>query len=184
MQWERLHASAEYIPKGVVLINDEQVPTHMKTKYPKWTIFEENQRYEYVLDKCDYACAYLTMIWKKGTPGAQDEKRPRDCCDVGDEMLISWLKTDWKMDIVGSRNGEGKFGKRPIYSCRAHIATSFVPAAIVTGRAVFRGDLEIWGGRRIRVVISKCQVSSLIILHRNGISFFGQGLYRGPYRDI
>jgi hypothetical protein len=37
------------------------------------------------------------------------------------------------MDTLGSRNGEWKFGKRPIYSCRAHIATSFVPAAIVTG---------------------------------------------------
>jgi hypothetical protein len=88
------------------------------------------------------------------------------------------------MDTVGSRNGEGKFGKRPIYSCRAHIATSFVPAAIVTRRTVFRGDLEIRGGRGIRLVISELQVSGLIILHRNRISFFGQGLYGGPYRDI
>ena len=46
-------------------------------------------------------------------------------------MLIPWLKTVRKMDVVGSRNGEGKFGKNAIYSCRAHIATSFVPAAIV-----------------------------------------------------
>jgi hypothetical protein len=53
-------------------------------------------------------------------------------------MLIPWLKTVRKMDVVGSRNGEWKFGKRPIYSCRAHIATSFVPAATVT----FRADSE------------------------------------------
>jgi hypothetical protein len=39
------------------------------------------------------------------------------------------------MDAVGSRNGEWKFGKNPIYSCRAHIATSFVPAATVSSRA-------------------------------------------------
>jgi hypothetical protein len=45
------------------------------------------------------------------------------------------------MDTLGSRNGEWKFGKRPIYSYRAHIATSFVPAAIVSGRAVSE---EIW----------------------------------------
>jgi hypothetical protein len=49
---------------------------------------------------------------KKGTPGAQDEKRPRDCCDVDDGMLIPWLKTDREMDTVGSRNGEWKFGKK------------------------------------------------------------------------
>jgi hypothetical protein len=35
IQWERLHASAEYIPEGVVLMNDDQVPAHMTTKYPK-----------------------------------------------------------------------------------------------------------------------------------------------------
>jgi hypothetical protein len=35
IQWERLHASAEYIPEGVVPMDDEQVPAHMKTKYPK-----------------------------------------------------------------------------------------------------------------------------------------------------
>jgi hypothetical protein len=33
-------------------------------------------------------------------------------------------------------------------------------------------------------MISERQVSGLIILHRNRISFFGQGLYGGPYRDI
>jgi hypothetical protein len=88
------------------------------------------------------------------------------------------------MDTVGSRNGEWKFGKRPIYSCRAHIATSFVPAAIVTGRAVFRGDWEIRGGRGIRLRICEYQVSGLIILHRNRFSIFGQGLYGGPYRGI
>jgi hypothetical protein len=31
---------------------------------------------------------------KKGAPGAQDEKRPRDDSDVDDGMLILWLKTD------------------------------------------------------------------------------------------
>ena len=50
-------------------------------------------------------------------------------------MLIPWLKIVRKMDAVGSRNGEWKFGKKPIYSCRAQIATSFVPAAIVNSRA-------------------------------------------------
>jgi hypothetical protein len=88
------------------------------------------------------------------------------------------------MDTLGSRNGEWKFGKRPIYSCRAHIATSFVPAAIVTGRAVFRGDLEIQGGRGIRSTFCEYQVSGLIILHRNRFSIFGQGVYGGPYRGI
>jgi hypothetical protein len=33
------------------------------------------------------------------------------------------------MDTLGSRNGEWKLGKRPIYRFRAHIATSFVPGA-------------------------------------------------------
>jgi hypothetical protein len=37
----------------------------------------------------------------------------------------------------------GSLVERPIYSCRAHIATAFVLAARVTGREVFRGDLEI-----------------------------------------
>ena len=60
----------------------------------------------------------------------------------------------------------GSLEKRPIYSCRAHISTSFVPATIVTGRAVFRGDLEIQGGRGIQLAISELQVSGLIILHR------------------
>jgi hypothetical protein len=75
------------------------------------------------------------MMRKKGTPGAQDEKWPRDSHDVGGGMLIPWLKTVRKTDVVGSRNGEWKFGKNPIYSCRAHIATSFVPAATVNSRA-------------------------------------------------
>jgi hypothetical protein len=35
IQRERLHASVEYIPEGVVLMGDDQVPTHMTTKYPK-----------------------------------------------------------------------------------------------------------------------------------------------------
>jgi hypothetical protein len=33
-------------------------------------------------------------------------------------------------------------------------------------------------------VFSELQVSGLIILHRNKISIFGQGLYGGPYRGI
>jgi hypothetical protein len=37
----------------------------------------------------------------------------------------------------------GSLAERPIYSCRAHIATSFVLAVRVTGQEVFRGDLEI-----------------------------------------
>jgi hypothetical protein len=71
------------------------------------------------------------MMRKKGTPRAQDKKWPRDSHAVGGRTLIPWLKTVQKMDAVGSRNGEWKFGKNLIYSCRAHIATSFVPAAIV-----------------------------------------------------
>jgi hypothetical protein len=55
--------------------------------------------------------AYLISV-KNGVPGAQDEKRPRDCCDVDDGMLIPWLKTDREMDTVGSQNGEWKFGKK------------------------------------------------------------------------
>jgi hypothetical protein len=35
---------------------------------------------------------------KNGVPGAQDEKRFRDCRDVDDGMLILWLKTDREMD--------------------------------------------------------------------------------------
>ena len=53
-------------------------------------------------------------------------------------MLILWLKTVRKMDAVGSWNGEWKFGKNPIYSCRAHIATSFVLAAIVIPERIQR----------------------------------------------
>jgi hypothetical protein len=40
----------------------------------------------------------------------------------------------------------GSLAKRPIYSCRAHIATSFVLATIMIGREAFRGDCEILGG--------------------------------------
>ena len=46
------------------------------------------------LIKGEYAHAYLTSGMKKGAPEAQDEKRPRDCYDVDDGMLILWLKTD------------------------------------------------------------------------------------------
>jgi hypothetical protein len=88
------------------------------------------------------------------------------------------------MDTLGSRNVEWKFGKRPIYSCRAHIATSFVPAATVTGRADCRGDLEFQGARGIRSTVCESQVSGLIILHRNRFPIFGQGRYGGPYRGF
>ena len=116
----------------------DQVPTHITTKYPKSTISEDNTKYEHVLDKCDNAHAYLAMMWKKGALGAHGEKWPRDSHDVGGGMLIPWLKTARKTDVVGSQNGEWKLGKRPIYSCRAHIATSFVPATTVS----FRADSE------------------------------------------
>jgi hypothetical protein len=88
------------------------------------------------------------------------------------------------MDTLGSRNVEWKFGKRPIYSCRAHIATSFVPAATVTGRADCRGDLEFQGARGIRSMVCESQVSGLIILHRNRFPIFGQGRYGGAYRGF
>jgi hypothetical protein len=78
------------------------------------------------------------MMRKKGASGAQDEKWPMDSHDVGGGTLILWLKTVRKMDAVGSRNGEWKFGKNPIYSCRAHIATSFVPIAIVIPEQIQR----------------------------------------------
>jgi hypothetical protein len=99
-------------------------------------------------------------------------------------MLIPWLKAVQKMDTLGSRNGEWKFGKRPIYNCRAHIATSFVPAAIVTGRAYFRGDLVIQGGRAGRSTFCEFQVSGLIVLHRTRFPIFRQGRYGGPYRGF
>jgi hypothetical protein len=35
IQRERLHASVEYIPEGVMLMDDEKVPAHIITKYPK-----------------------------------------------------------------------------------------------------------------------------------------------------
>jgi hypothetical protein len=35
IQRERLHASAEYIPEGMMLRDDDQVPAHRTTKYPK-----------------------------------------------------------------------------------------------------------------------------------------------------
>jgi len=42
---------------------------------------------------------------KNGIPRARDEKRPRDCRDVDDEMLIPWLKMDCEMDTRSSWNG-------------------------------------------------------------------------------
>ena len=50
-----------------------------------------------------------------GAPGAQDEQWPKDSHDVGGGMLIPWLKTVRKMDVVGSRNGEWKFWKNTLY---------------------------------------------------------------------
>jgi hypothetical protein len=44
----------------------------------------------------------------------------------------------------------GSLTERPIYSCRAHVATSFVIAARVIGREVFKGDLEFSGGQGSR----------------------------------
>jgi hypothetical protein len=36
IQWERLHAGAEYIPEGMLKNDgDNQVPAHRTTKYPK-----------------------------------------------------------------------------------------------------------------------------------------------------
>jgi hypothetical protein len=99
-------------------------------------------------------------------------------------MLIPWLKTVWKMDTLGSQNVEWKFGKRPIYSCRAHIATSFVPVATVTGRADCRVDLEFQGTRDIRLTVCESQVSGLIIMHRNRFPICGQGRYGGLYRGF
>jgi hypothetical protein len=78
----------------------------------------------------------------------------------------------------------GSLVERPIYSYRAHIATSFVPDTRVTGREVFRGDLEILGERGSRFRTNELQVSSLIILHRSRFSIYGQGLYGGSYKGF
>jgi hypothetical protein len=92
-------------------------------------------------------------------------------------MLIPWLKTVRKMDVVGSRNGEWKFGKNPIYNCRAHIATSFVPAAIVIPEQSQRSlsDSESTG----HPFAGELQVSALNILHSYRFQNFGQGRYGG-----
>jgi hypothetical protein len=78
----------------------------------------------------------------------------------------------------------GSLAERPIYSCRAHIATSFVPTVKVIGQDIFRGDLEILGERGSRFKTSELQVSSLVILHRIRFSIWGQGLYGGSYRGF
>jgi hypothetical protein len=54
----------------------------------------------------------LSKYEKNGIPGAQDEKRPRECHYVDDGMLIPWLKTDQKKDTRSSRNGVWKFGRK------------------------------------------------------------------------
>jgi hypothetical protein len=76
----------------------------------------------------------------------------------------------------------GSLAKKTIYSCRAHIATSFVPTVRVIGQEIFRGDLEIPEERGSRFRTNELHVSCLIILHRIRVSIFGQGLYRGSYR--
>jgi hypothetical protein len=55
--------------------------------------------------------------------------------------------------------------KGTIYSCRAHIATSFVPAGQSEWTRVLRRDLEILGDRASRFRIHECQVSGRILLH-------------------
>ena len=110
MEW--LHASVDNILEGDVLVCDDQVPTHMKTKYPTWPIYKENRTYEHLFDNFEYAHAYLVGVWKNGVSGAQDEKRPEDCRDVDVGMLIPWLKMDRGMDTHSSRNDEWKFGEK------------------------------------------------------------------------
>jgi hypothetical protein len=78
---------------------------------------------------------------KNGSPGAKDEKWPKDYLDVEDGVLILIEK----QTPGAPRMGSGSLEKRTIYSCRAHIATSFVPIVRVIGREIFRGDLEISG---------------------------------------
>jgi hypothetical protein len=66
------------------------------------------------------------------------------------------------MDVRSSRKGVWKFWQKgPIYSCRAHIATSFVPAAIVIGEEIPEKIQRFWeceeadlGGARVRLVVS------------------------------
>jgi hypothetical protein len=83
-------------------------------------------------------------VEKKGASGALGKKWPRDSHDVGGGTLILSLETVRKMVAVGSRNGEWKFGKNSIYSCKAHIATSFVPAATVNSRADREEIEQFW----------------------------------------
>jgi hypothetical protein len=73
---EWLHASVEYIPEGVVLMYDDQVPAHKKTKYPTWTISEENRIYEYVFDNFEYVHAYLVRVWKMASQGLRMKRGP------------------------------------------------------------------------------------------------------------
>jgi hypothetical protein len=80
--------------------------------------------------------------------------------------------------------GSGSLEKRTIYSCRAHNATSFVPAVRVIGQEIFRGDLEISGERGSRFRTNELQVNGLIILHRIKFFICGQGLYGGSYREF
>ena len=110
IQREWLHASVDYIPEGVALMYDDQVPTHMKTKYPTWTISEENWTYKHLFDNFEHEHVYLDKVWKNGASGANDKKWPRDYLDVDDGMLIQWLKMDRKTNTQSSRNGVWKFG--------------------------------------------------------------------------
>ena len=105
IQREWLHASDDYIPEGVVLMYDDQVPAHMKIKYPTWTISEENRLYEHLFDNFEHEHVYLDRVWKNGVLGDKDKKWSRDCLDVDDGMLIPWMKTDQKTDTRSSQNG-------------------------------------------------------------------------------
>ena len=110
IQREWLHASDDYIPKGVVLMYDDQVPVHIEIKYPTWTISEENRTYEHLFDNFEHEHVYLDGVWKNGVLGAKDKKWSRDCLDVDDGMLIPWMKTDQWKDTRSSQNGDWKFG--------------------------------------------------------------------------
>jgi hypothetical protein len=81
---------------------------------------------------------------KNGALGAQDEKRPRDYCDVDDGMLIPWLNMDREMDTVGSRNGEWKFGKKTYcynlklhHTCLHGIRPTHIPSLTKTTEQLF-----------------------------------------------
>ena len=69
---------------------------------------------------------------------------------------------DRKMDVQSSRKGVWKFWQKgPIYSCRAHIATSFVPTTKLVGKEILEQIRRFWErmvadsrGARVRLVVS------------------------------